>query len=128
MLDASGSGWAVTVFVARQAEGPASCRPALSRRACRGWQHRRNEKRDETVACGLRGLETGRDSAGAAKLVRDSQGRQRAVLSWVRPWRVGHEALQRDTCRMARGGPGAPENLDQWARASSAEAQPLTLL
>ena len=60
------------------------CRPALSRRACRGWQHLRNEKRDETAVCGLRGLETGRDSAGSAKLGRDGEWQQWAVLSCAR--------------------------------------------
>jgi hypothetical protein len=63
---------------------PGHCRPALSRRACRGWQHRRNEKRDETVECGLRGLETGRDSTEPATCGRDGQGRRGTVRSGAR--------------------------------------------
>jgi hypothetical protein len=128
MLDARGGRGAVMVFVALQASGPAGVVQRCAGVPAVDGGTSGTRRGPRTAGCGRRGLKTGRDSAGAAKLVRDSQGRQRAILIWARPWRAGHEALQRDTCRVSRGGPGDPEDLDQWARASSAEAQLLTIL
>jgi len=74
MLDASDCGRAVTVCGALQASGPAvviqRCPgvPAVDG----GTSGTRRGPR--TAGGGRRGLEPGRDSAGAAKLVRDSQG------------------------------------------------------
>ena len=126
MLDVSGGGRAGTVVVARQAEGPAGTSSVVQ--ACLPWMAvPRNEQRDETAGCGLRGLETGRDGAGPSKLGRDGQWRPRAVLSGARQRRAVQEALQRDTCRVARGSLALLKTWTNGHAPAARKHRPLTL-
>src|SRR5262249_50314281 len=61
--------------------------------ACEGWRYRRNEKGGEAARCGLRGLQTVRDSIGPS-----AAGRHGGVKNDV----------QRDTRGGSGGLPGSP--------------------